>query len=452
MIKSILKFFLTICLIILCLSFGVLSRVKPFNADAVKLNIKVLSSGNFKGRLAGTPENEEAAYYIKNQFMNNNLMPYDTDYFQSFKVNYPKRISGKPYLKIIDKNGETLKDYIYGKDYREDALCFRRNRFICTKDSIISSGENTLIIGNAAEKFVLYTANSGSIDFRSSYMYSSPYDMYIIVTKDTLNEIKGFIDKGYSVVCFIPFMTGNASVYNVTAYIEGKNPFSAPVVICAHFDHMGCDAGGNIFYGALDNASGTAFIIEMSKYIKSLGKPERNIIFAAFNAEEYGFMGSEAFVDKYKNYLKDAKVFNFDMVGSDASLLNIAGSKNDTSKSALINSVCSECSRLHIPFNYIFENSSDHQSFREKQIAAVTFIDNDLQRIHTTKDTAEYISTNAIKRCFRIASEEIIRYSYNDNPLYSNYKDLLLISSMGVLLFSIVYIKTISKSISSKRM
>ena len=452
MIKSISKFLLTICLIISCLSFALLVRIKPFNADNVKLNIKVLSSANFKGRLAGTPENEEAAYYIKNQFINNNLIPYDTNYYQSFKINYPKRISGEPYLKILDKDGKILKDYIYGKDYREDSLCFRHNKFTCDKESILSSGENTLIIGNSTKRFVMYTPMSSSIDFRSSYMYNSPYDMYIIVTKDTLNEIKNFIDKGYSAVCFIPFTTGNASIYNVTAYIEGKNPSSAPVVICAHFDHMGCDAGGNIFYGALDNASGTSFIIEMSKYIKSLGKPERNIIFAAFNAEEYGFMGSKAFVNKYKNYLKDAKVFNFDMVGSDAAMLYIAGSKNDTSKSNLINSVCTKCSKLHIPFNYIFEDSSDHQSFREKQIDAVTFIDNDIKRIHTTKDTAEYISTAAIKRCFKVASEEIIKYSYDDSPLYTDYKKLMAISSMGVLLFSIIYVKAVSKLISSQRM
>lgn len=432
--EKLLRFFMIICLVVFSFSFNVSVRVKPFNSGNVKRNIEILSSENYKGRLAGTFENEKAAYYIRDQFINNSLLPYDSNYFQTFDVNYPKKIDGKPYLKIIDKDGLTLKNFIYGKDYREDSLCFRRNRFIADKKSILSINDNSLIIGNSIEKFVLYCVDNNSVDFRSSYMYNSPYDMYVIVTKETLKEIKNSIDNGDSIICFIPFQTASGSIKNVTAYINGTEAFAPPVVIGAHFDHMGSDAGGNVFCGALDNASGTAFIIEMSKYLHSLGTPQRSIVFVAFNAEEYGLLGSKAFACKYSSNLQNSIVFNFDMIGSSNAQLNISGSKDDTSKSLLMNSASNRFDKEHIPFNYMFEDSSDHKSFRDKNINAITFIDNDMQRIHTTKDTFEYIDTSAIDRCYKIASKEIIKYAYNNNPLYTNYDGLMIISLLGTVL------------------
>lgn len=432
--EKLLRFFMILCLVIFYFSFNVSLRVKPFSSDAVKLKTEILSSEHYKGRLAGSFENEEAAYYIRDQFINNSLLPYDTNYFQNFDINYPRKIDGKPYLKIINKDGSTFKNFIYGKDYREDALCFRRNRFIADKKSILSSNESSLIIGNSIEKFVLYCTDNDSVDFRSSYMYNSPYDMYLIVTKETLKEVKNSINNGDSVICFIPFQTASGSIKNVTAYINGSEVFAPPVVISAHFDHMGSDADGNVYCGALDNASGTSFIIEMSKYLRSLGMPQRSIVFVAFNAEEYGMLGSKAFVDKYSSNLQNSIVFNFDMIGSSKAQLNISGSKDDTSKSLLMNSVSNRLGKEHIPFNYIFEDSSDHKSFRDKNINAITFIDNDMERIHTTKDTFEYIDTSAIDRCYKVASKEILKYAYNNNPLYTNYDGLMIISLLGTIL------------------
>ncbi len=45
-------------------------------------------------------------------------------------------------------------------------------------------------------------------------------------------------------------------------------------------------------------------MLELVKYIKSLGTPNRDIIFVSFNAEEFGCLGSKAFVDKYYSKIK----------------------------------------------------------------------------------------------------------------------------------------------------
>jgi hypothetical protein len=128
-----------------------------------------------------------------------------------------------------------------------------------------------------------------------------------------------------------------------------------------------------VYNGALDNASGIAFMLEFSKYIKSLGTPERTIIFIGFNAEEFGCLGSEHFAIKYASQLKGAKVYNFDMIGSSAVPLTIMGGKGDNDKTEFLRSVMSTCIKEKVDYNFIFEDSSDHEAFRKNNIDAYLF-------------------------------------------------------------------------------
>ena len=88
---------------------------------------------------------------------------------------------------------------------------------------------------------------------------------------------------------------------NVVATIEGsdaarKNEY---VIYSAHWDHLGRDTtikGDQIFNGALDNASGTAQLLEIAKGFSALPtKPARSIMFVALTAEEKGLLGAKYF-------------------------------------------------------------------------------------------------------------------------------------------------------------
>ncbi|MEP6514327.1 MAG: M28 family peptidase [Parafilimonas sp.] len=79
---------------------------------------------------------------------------------------------------------------------------------------------------------------------------------------------------------------------NVLAYLPGNT--DSVIVISAHFDHLGVKKG-EIYNGADDNASGTAGLLSMAAYF-SKHKPHHTLLFAAFDAEEEGLMGSDAFV------------------------------------------------------------------------------------------------------------------------------------------------------------
>lgn len=84
---------------------------------------------------------------------------------------------------------------------------------------------------------------------------------------------------------------------NVIAKITGTKYPNEYIIYTAHWDHFGIgkpDANGDSIYnGALDNASGTAALLEMARvFANEKPKPERTIVFLAVTAEEQGLLGS----------------------------------------------------------------------------------------------------------------------------------------------------------------
>lgn len=85
--------------------------------------------------------------------------------------------------------------------------------------------------------------------------------------------------------------------HNVAARLEGSTHPDETVVYSAHWDHIGVgkpDADGDtIFNGALDNASGTASLVELARGFAKGKRPQRSVLFLAVTAEEKGLLGSE---------------------------------------------------------------------------------------------------------------------------------------------------------------
>jgi Zn-dependent M28 family amino/carboxypeptidase len=82
---------------------------------------------------------------------------------------------------------------------------------------------------------------------------------------------------------------------NVVAKLEGADAKLKDeyVVYTAHWDHFGKSAEG-IFHGAIDNASGTASLIEVARaFTKASTPPKRSILFVSVTAEEQGLLGSQ---------------------------------------------------------------------------------------------------------------------------------------------------------------
>ena len=106
-----------------------------------------------------------------------------------------------------------------------------------------------------------------------------------------------------------------ATTCNVIGVIKGVDTTSS-IVLGAHLDHLGNN--GLMFPGALDNASGVALQLAVAKALAASGiKPEKNIVFAFFGAEERGIKGAIHYLNHPTFPLdKTMCMLNIDMVGN----------------------------------------------------------------------------------------------------------------------------------------
>ncbi len=87
---------------------------------------------------------------------------------------------------------------------------------------------------------------------------------------------------------------------NVIARLAGSDPARRDeyVIYTAHWDHLGRDtklAGDQIFNGALDNATGTAVLLELAQAYAALpaaARPKRSVLFLSVTGEEKGLLGA----------------------------------------------------------------------------------------------------------------------------------------------------------------
>jgi hypothetical protein len=109
------------------------------------------------------------------------------------------------------------------------------------------------------------------------------------------------------------------SVANVIGYLEGSDPALKEefIVVAAHHDHLGRGAGGEVYYGADDNASGVAGLLEIARIFGTGGdRLSRSLLFVSFCAEEQGLLGDKYFADHLPIPREAVRVLiNLDMIG-----------------------------------------------------------------------------------------------------------------------------------------
>lgn len=204
---------------------------------------------------------------------------------------------------------------------------------------------------------------------------------------------------------------------NVAAVLEGKS--KDLIVVGAHYDHVGT-SGKGIFYGADDNASGTAAVMEIARDLaikKQQGKnTEKSIVFVAFTAEEEGLIGSEAFL--LNNGFENRKIscmINMDMIGRNDKrndtlsnytyCLALAGNKRKLRKTAKIASVdVMQKNIIHKPDvmnRLLYRFGSDHHGFVRRNIPSMVFftgLHDDYHKVTDTPDKIWYSNNTAIAK------------------------------------------------------
>ena len=114
-----------------------------------------------------------------------------------------------------------------------------------------------------------------------------------------------------------PFTVNGCDMNNILAVIPGKS--NEYVIVGAHYDHLGFGMaidGDSCYNGADDNASGVSAVLQIARAVKTMRKtPERGIIFAFWDGEEKGLLGSRHFVENCAFLSQVSAYMNFDMIG-----------------------------------------------------------------------------------------------------------------------------------------
>jgi Zn-dependent M28 family amino/carboxypeptidase len=110
------------------------------------------------------------------------------------------------------------------------------------------------------------------------------------------------VSLGGSATFHIRNVVRELKTHNVVALVEGSDPVLKHeyVVYSAHWDHFGVDPTlpgpktKQVYHGALDNASGTAALVELARAYQALPvPPRRSVLIMATTLEEYGLLGAK---------------------------------------------------------------------------------------------------------------------------------------------------------------
>lgn len=205
--------------------------------------------------------------------------------------------------------------------------------------------------------------------------------------------------------------------YNVVMVVRSRYPDAEKVLLGAHYDHLGlfkADKGvrhksGDMLYGANDNASGAAAVVEVARLLQPYADTfRRDLVVALFGAEEMGLVGSR----HLERMLRDSMV----TVGHMVNLEMLGRMRGDTlliqgealSPVSLVAAEVGEADSLRIDLSTGFSIGSDHFTFASKMVPVSFFATTDISTLHTVDDTPESLDMEGMER----AVNYITRYLY----------------------------------------
>lgn len=203
---------------------------------------------------------------------------------------------------------------------------------------------------------------------------------------------------------------------NIVAVIEGKELKDEFIVLGAHWDHLGMGGIGSgsrmpdtvaVHYGADDNASGVAGIIEIAEKIAKQKHRKRSVLLIAFGAEEMGLLGSNYFTSNPLFKINQLKAMvNLDMIGrlkEDHSLM-ISGTGTAVESENLLHTLNAD-SVFKLNMQTEGFGPSDHAAFYAKDIPVFFLSSGAHQDYHTPYDHADSINL--------VGSKAVADYTFN---------------------------------------
>jgi hypothetical protein len=304
---------------IVSLIFSACSSSPPeIKKDDVVRIVSTLAADDMEGRRAYTPGIERAASFIEGELKAIGLEPLSeqSGFRQTFSA-----YQLKPTDYSIVLNGNAI-----------------------PKHDIFFLAQSDSLAWTTGDVEILRVGPDDDIGKAFGRAQNTPNDLMIVADKaheGTFRRIQLFLSDGSRMlemgktgsVAFVltndldvktvdakaSFEVDTLSLTNLVGKIPGKRDDEI-VLFSAHYDHLGIRPpveGDSVANGANDDASGVAAVIELARYFKAMGKPERTLMFALFTAEEMGGYGSHYFAE-HIDPDQIVAMFNIEMIGKQA--------------------------------------------------------------------------------------------------------------------------------------
>lgn len=216
------------------------------------------------------------------------------------------------------------------------------------------------------------------------------------------------------------FQSFNGQSRNILGMLEGSDPElkREVIILGAHYDHVGYGRPnnsfgpyGNIHNGADDNASGVSGLLEVVDAFKHLPEPpKRSILFALWDGEEAGLLGSRHWVTHPTVPLQRVMfMINIDMIGRLTNdRVEVYGSRTSTNLRQIVSRANADTG-LTLDFTWKMKPDSDHYPFYERSIPILMFHTGLHRDYHRPSDDAHLIDNEGVERVARLCFQTLLQ-------------------------------------------
>ncbi len=409
-------------------------------------HVTELTKPIYDGRSTASPGNELAMSYVANKFSEFDLLDItENDYIQPYVQSQVRYLTEYPAMNIKDSIGNVVMspqyidtwyftiislDYLpsnninlkniplinYSSSYNSEKY---RNKIVLVPAQNLYS---FFYLSKTYAGFIIESAASvtyPNIETGVPYFSDNTSIFYAFMQNQQFNTLKNYVAQNSSATIDISYQmkTSASETGNIVGYLPSNNSSDETVIISSHIDHIGRygELDNQIFPGALDNASGTAAVIETARVLSlNKDKLDKNYLFICFNGEENGLYGSYFYVNNPLVPLNNTSVLNLDMIGSnkleDAPLYVIGKFKTTSQK----NLFSIKFQKYGVPYTLVSPTHndydslvSDHYYFVEEGITAISLVHDDVDHYHRPHDVVETLNENY----FSLTTKASIEYA-----------------------------------------
>jgi len=271
---------------------------------------------------------------------------------------------------------------------------------------------------NGKPEFVDPTSKEGNIDIPVINISPQLADLFLKDKNTSVQKLKSYYKEQAQPKSFkiaekikaqVDLRENKVTTQNIIAKIPSQDSKSY-IIIGAHYDHLGYGGPNSgsrrpdtnaIHYGADDNASGVAAMLEIAEKLESIRDSlNKNLVFIGFGAEEQGLIGSKYFMEHSNINPKNIEaMINIDMIGRlrNENSLQVGGTGSSKETDSLLK-VHNETYNFKLGFSKEGYGPSDHSSFYSYDIPVFFFSTGAHMDYHTPKDKPSKINYPGLKK------------------------------------------------------